>query len=61
MVDGRESKKRQEKIFWRFFVSRPAVYRRFDEKLIPMSNDYKPSIVASYRFSMIDFISVPFA
>ena len=40
MVDGRESKKRQEKIFWRFFVSRPAVYRRFDEKLIPMSNDY---------------------
>ena len=41
MVDGRESKKRQEKIFWRFFVSRPAVYRRFDEKLIPMSNDYR--------------------
>ena len=41
MVDGRESKKRQEKIFWRFFVSRPAVYRRFDEKLIPMSNDYE--------------------
>ena len=40
MVDGRESKKRQEKIFWRFFVSRPAVYRRFGEKLIPMSNDY---------------------
>ena len=47
MVDGRESKKRQEKIFWRFFVSRPAVYRRFDEKLIPMSNDYMSTSMKS--------------
>ena len=39
MVNDMKRKKRQEKNFLTFFRFKACIYRRFDEKLIPMSND----------------------